>query len=60
MGHATIAIRLHLYGHLMPGAESDAMAQLEAYLIREIGTGSDAESGPSVPQAVPQSTEMAL
>lgn len=32
MGHAGIQITLDLYGHLMPGNESEAAAQLDAYL----------------------------
>jgi integrase len=34
MGHAGIQITLDLYGHLMPGNESEAAAQLDAYLGR--------------------------
>ena len=34
MGHAGIQITLDLYGHLMPGNESGAAAQLDAYLGR--------------------------
>jgi integrase len=32
MGHATIAITLDLYGHLMPGNESEAAEMLVTYL----------------------------
>jgi integrase len=32
MGHANIAITFDLYGHLMPGNESEAAALLDAYL----------------------------
>ena len=32
MGHATIAITLDRYGHLLPGAEGDAAAAADAYL----------------------------
>lgn len=32
-GHASIAITLDRYGHLMPGAEDQALAQIEAYLV---------------------------
>ncbi|HEV3035384.1 MAG TPA: tyrosine-type recombinase/integrase [Solirubrobacteraceae bacterium] len=35
MGHAGIQITLDLYGHLMPGNESEAAAQLDTYLDRE-------------------------
>jgi integrase len=34
MGHAGIQITLDLYGHLMPGNESEAAAQLDTYLDR--------------------------
>jgi integrase len=32
MGHANIGITLDLYGHLMPGNESEAAELLDAYL----------------------------
>jgi len=35
MGHATIAITLDLYGHLMPGSESEAAEMLDAYLAAQ-------------------------
>jgi integrase len=60
MGHATIAITLDLYGHLMPGAEGEAMALFDAYLARTISAESGPDSDPSVPQTVPHPTEMAL
>jgi hypothetical protein len=34
MGHATIAITMDRYGHLMPGAEDEAAALLDSYLQR--------------------------
>jgi integrase len=34
MGHATIAITLDRYGHLMPGNEGEAAGLLDAYLDR--------------------------
>jgi len=34
MGHAGIQITLDLYGDLMPGNETEAAAQLDAYLER--------------------------
>ena len=37
MGHATIAVTLDLYGHLMPGSEDQAATLLDAYLAREVG-----------------------
>jgi len=39
MGHAGIQITLDLYGHLMPGNESEAAAQLDAYLGGADGEG---------------------
>lgn len=33
MGHANISITLDRYGHLMPGAENEAAALLNAYLV---------------------------
>ncbi len=38
MGHATIAITLDLYGHLMPGAEDEATGLLDAYFARTAGS----------------------
>jgi integrase len=37
MGHSKIAVTMDLYGHLMPGNESEAAAQLDAYLGRADG-----------------------
>jgi integrase len=34
MGHASVTITLDRYGHLMPGAEDEAAAMLDAYLAR--------------------------
>ena len=42
MGHANIRITLDQYGHLLPGAEDEAAALLDAFLARQIG-GADAE-----------------
>jgi integrase len=33
-GHASIAITLDRYGHLLPGAEDEAMERVSAYLDR--------------------------
>jgi integrase len=38
MGHATIAITLNLYGHLMPGAEDEATEMLDAFFARYGGS----------------------
>jgi integrase len=38
MGHATIAITMDLYGHLMPGSEADATGLLDAYFARGVGS----------------------
>ena len=37
LGHATIAITLDLYGHLLPGSEDDAAELFDAYVARSIG-----------------------
>jgi integrase len=34
MGHSSITVTLDRYGHLMPGAEGEAAAMLDAYLAR--------------------------
>jgi integrase len=39
MGHASIAITLDLYGHLIPGNEVEAATLLNAYLERETASG---------------------
>ena len=36
MGHANIATTFDLYGHLMPGNESEAAALLDAYLAPSV------------------------
>ena len=38
MGHASIAITLDLYGHLMPGSEKESANLLDAYFVRERAT----------------------
>jgi integrase len=52
MGHATIAITLDLYGHLMPGAEDEATGLLDAYFARHAG-GSTAAETAADPEKVP-------
>jgi integrase len=37
MGHASIAITLDLYGHMLPGNEAEAAGLLDAYLNRVAG-----------------------
>jgi integrase len=37
LGHATIQITLDLYGHLFPGAETEAAGLLDAYFARSVG-----------------------
>lgn len=32
MGHCSIKVTFDLYGHLMPGAEAEAVARLDSYL----------------------------
>ncbi len=34
MGHASIAITMDRYGHLMPGNEAEAVAQLDSLLLQ--------------------------
>ena len=34
MGHSKIAVTMDLYGHLMPGNETEAAGLLDAYLAR--------------------------
>ena len=34
MGHASVTITLDRYGHLLPGAEDEAMERVSAYLDR--------------------------
>jgi integrase len=41
MGHATISITLDRYGHLMPGNEGEAADLLDAYLARDLKTGTN-------------------
>lgn len=40
LGHASITITLDRYGHLMPGAESEAVGLVDSYLEREAGVSS--------------------
>ena len=37
MGHATIGITLDTYGHLLPGAEDEAVGLVDAFLARQVG-----------------------
>ena len=37
MGHANIRITVDQYGHLLPGAEDEAAALLDAFLARQVG-----------------------
>jgi len=39
MGHASIAITMDRYGHLMPGSEDQAAALFDSYLTTATGTG---------------------
>jgi integrase len=38
LGHASIAITMDRYGHLMPGSEGEAAGRLDAYLVGAAGT----------------------
>jgi integrase len=51
MGHATIAITLNLYGHLMPGAEDEATEMLDAFFARHGGSTTAQTAGH--PEKVP-------
>jgi hypothetical protein len=42
MGHATIALTIDLYGHLMPGNENEAAEMLDAYLAGQRQRADDA------------------
>jgi integrase len=53
MGHATTRITEDLYGHLFPGDEAEAATQLDAYLARQVG-------GSTVAQTVAHPEETAL
>lgn len=48
LGHASVTITFDRYGHLFPGAESEAADQLDAYLLRAEGhwRGIEGHSGP--------------
>jgi hypothetical protein len=39
MGHSSITVTLDRYGHLMPGAEVEAVKLLAAYLGRSVPGG---------------------
>jgi integrase len=42
MGHATVAITLDRYGHLMPGSEDEGAGLLDAYLEAERNRAAEA------------------
>ena len=44
MGHSSIQVTLDLYGHLMPGAESEAASRLDALLASAENTARSADS----------------
>jgi integrase len=52
MGHANIKVTYDLYGHLMPGSESEAAGLMDAYLAR-------AENGSTVAQPVAREAQPA-
>jgi integrase len=61
MGHASITITLDRYGHLFPGAESEAAALFDAYLTRAVGQSvgqSWGANGPS--EALPGGAQLTL
>jgi integrase len=53
MGHANIGVTLDLYGHLLPGSETAAVALFDTYLAREVG-------GSTFPQALPHPVDLAV
>jgi integrase len=57
MGHATIAMTLDTYGHLMPGGLDEAAAQTNAYLAR-LGGDRPALSVVSSPRRSTSSSRM--
>jgi hypothetical protein len=44
MGHSSIQVTLDLYGHLMPGAESEAASLLDALLENAEGQARSADA----------------
>jgi hypothetical protein len=48
MGHSSIKVTFDLYGHLMPGAETEAASLLDAFLAAH-------ESGPRMWHGLPRS-----
>jgi integrase len=56
MGHANIAITLDQYGHLLPGAESEAAELLDAFLARGLG---GADENPTATQTATHPEESA-
>jgi integrase len=49
MGHASIAVTLDLYGHLMPGSHDEAAGLLDAFLARSAGTETVSTAAPTAP-----------
>jgi integrase len=43
MGHSSVTITLDRYGHLFPGAETQAAALLDGYLERATGAQTGAQ-----------------
>lgn len=41
MGHSSIKVTFDLYGHLMPGTETEAAALLDRYLESKVSTGAE-------------------
>jgi hypothetical protein len=56
MGHSSIQVTLDLYGHLMPGAESEAASRLDALLAE---AESQARAGAYQPRTTPQPSRAA-
>jgi integrase len=51
LGHASIAITLDRYGHLMPGSEAEAAGLLDGYLAAQIAEATAVGAGVQINQA---------
>ena len=60
MGHATIAVTLDLYGHLMPGSESEAAELLDVYLTAQRERADDAARAGDFPLRFPTAIQIPL
>ena len=69
LGHATIGVTLDVYGHLLPGAESEAAGLIDGYLTTRLASAHEAAGRPKngrvatagaggVPTAIQTETEV--